>query len=120
MHHPTAYSHAVRKRGTPLYIAGQVALDASGAIVGEGDIEAQVEQVYRNIRGVVEAAGGSMADIVKITIYTTDLAYRTAIGAARERHLAEPKPASTFLVISSLAQPGFLVEIEAVAIIEQA
>lgn len=116
---PTGYSYAVKKQGTPVFIAGQVALDGQGKIVGEGDVAAQVEQVYQNLRTVVEACGGTMEDIVKLNVYTTDLAYRPAIGAARQRHFKDGQyPASTFVVISSLAQPQFLVEIEAVAMIE--
>ncbi len=115
---PTGYSHAVKKAGTPVFIAGQVALDAEGRLVGEGDIAAQADQVMQNLRAVVEACGGSMDDIVKITVYTTDISHRAAIGAARQKHFKDGEyPASTFLVISSLAQPQFLVEIEAVAMI---
>jgi 2-iminobutanoate/2-iminopropanoate deaminase len=117
MQRPTGYSYAVRKAGNPVFIAGQVASDANGNVVGEGDIAAQVEQVYANLKKVVEACSGSLDDIVKITVFTTDLAYRPAIGAARERHFSEPFPASTFVVVSSLAVPAFLVEIEAVAMI---
>jgi enamine deaminase RidA (YjgF/YER057c/UK114 family) len=117
MQRPTGYSYAVRKSGTPVFIAGQVAGDAEGKVVGEGDIAAQVEQVYANLRRVVEACGGTLDDIVKITVYTTDLAHRPAIGAARERHFSQPFPASTFVVVSSLAAPAYLVEIEAVAVI---
>lgn len=116
---PTGYSYAVKKTGTPVHIAGQVALDGQGRVVGEGDAGAQAEQVYRNLRTVVEACGGTMDDIVKLTVYTTDLAYRPAIAEARSRHFPNGQfPASTFVVISSLANPAFLVEIEAVAMIE--
>ena len=115
---PTGYSHAVKKGGMPVFIAGQVALDGEGRVVGEGDPVAQAEQVFRNLRTVVEACGGTMEDIVKLTVYTTDLAYRPAIAEARTRHFPDGQyPASTFLVISSLAQAQFLVEIEAVAMI---
>ena len=116
---PTGYSYAVKKGGMPVFIAGQVANDGQGKVVGEGDAEAQVEQVYLNLRTVVEACGGTMDDIVKLTVYTTDLAHRPAIAAARQRHFKEGQyPASTFVVISSLASPQYLVEIEAVAMIE--
>lgn len=119
MSSPTGYSYAVKKGGAPVFIAGQVALDGQGRLVGEGDVAAQVEQVYQNLRTVVEACGGTMDDIVKLTVYTTDLSYRPAIAAARQRHFNDGAyPASTFVVISSLAQPQFLVEIEAVAMIE--
>jgi 2-iminobutanoate/2-iminopropanoate deaminase len=115
---PTGYSYAAIKGGTPVFIAGQVANDGQGQVVGVGDAEAQVEQVYQNLRTVVEACGGTMDDIVKLTVYTTDLAYRPAIAAARQRHFKEGQyPASTFVVISSLASPQYLVEIEAVAMI---
>ena len=119
MSQPTGYSYAVKKSGTPVYIAGQVALDGQGKIVGEGDAAAQTEQVFANIKSVVEACGGAMADIVKINVYVTDISYRPAIAAARQKHFPDGQfPASTFVVISALAQPQFLVEIEAVAMIE--
>ena len=115
---PTGYSYAVKKTGTPVFIAGQVALDQQGHLVGDGDVAAQVEQVFRNLRTVVEACGGTMEDVVKITIYTTDAAHRPAIAAARQRHFKEGAyPASTYLVVSGLAVPQLLVEIEAVAMV---
>ena len=115
---PTGYSYAVKKSGTPVFISGQVALDAEGKLVGEGDAEAQTEQVFRNLRSVVEACGGTMDDIVKITIFVTDPAYRPAVAAARQKHFKEGEyPASTYLVVSALAVPPLLVEIEAVAMI---
>lgn len=115
---PSGYSYAVRKPGTPLFISGQVALDASGKLVGEGDAAAQTEQVFQNLRRVVEAAGGSMDDVVKINVYVTDPRYRPAITAARERHFrAGAYPASTYVVVSALAVPQLLVEVEAVAML---
>jgi 2-iminobutanoate/2-iminopropanoate deaminase len=113
------YSHAVIKPGSPVFISGQVAQDATGRLVGEGDIEAQVRQVFLNLRTVVNACGGSMDDIVKINVYVTDLAYRPAVAAARMVHFRPGfMPASTFVVVSSLADPRMLVEIEAVAMVE--
>lgn len=116
---PRGYSHAVKKSGTPVFLAGQIAYDADGKLVGAGDIAVQVEQVFQNIRTVVTACGGTMEDIVKLTIYVTDVAHRPAVAAARLRHFAEGQyPAATYLVISALAAPEFLVEIEAVAMID--
>lgn len=113
------YSHAVIKDGMPVFISGQVAQDATGAIVGEGDIKAQVAQVFHNLRTVVSACGGTMEDIVKINVYATELGFRPAIAEARTKHFrAGQMPASTFVVVSSLADPRLLVEIEAVAMIE--
>jgi enamine deaminase RidA (YjgF/YER057c/UK114 family) len=82
-------------------------------------VGAQADQVYANIKSVLVACGGSMDDIVKITVFTTDLSHRPALAEARKKHFrAGQYPASTFLVVSSLADPRFLVEIEAVAMIE--
>ena len=115
---PSGYSYAVKKSGTPVFISGQVALDADGKLVGEGDAAAQTEQVFRNLKTVVEGAGGTMDDIVKITVYVTDPSYRPAVGASRLKHFKEGQyPASTYLVVSGLAIPQLLVEIEAVAVI---
>jgi len=113
------YSHAIKKSGTPVFIAGQVAMDAQGNPVGEGDVAAQTTGALESMKRVVEACGGTMDDIVKLTVFTTDLAYRAAIGAARAPFFrAGEMPASTFLVVSSLADPRWLVEIEAVAMID--
>jgi enamine deaminase RidA (YjgF/YER057c/UK114 family) len=115
---PNGYSYAVKKSGTPVYISGQVALDGKGQLVGENDAEAQVEQVFRNLRSVVEAAGGTLDDIVSLHIYVTDAAYRPAVAAARARHFkAGQYPASTYLVVTALAVPPLLVEIEATAVV---
>jgi enamine deaminase RidA (YjgF/YER057c/UK114 family) len=116
---PPGYSYAIKKSGTPVFIAGQVALDAAGRIVGEGDVAVQTEQVFQNLKTVVEACGGTLADIVKLNIYATAAAQRPAIAAARQRWFPEGQyPASTYVVVAALAAPVFLVEIEAVAMID--
>ena len=117
VHSVKAYSHAI-KNGKIVHLAGQIALDPQGRLVGKGDIEAQAEQVFANIKAVVEAAGGTMQNIAKITTFTTNLAYRPKIADVRAKYFPADPPASTFLVISSLAEPDFLVEIEAVAVLE--
>src|SRR5262245_45125779 len=115
---PTGYSHAVKKRGTPVFISGQVGIGADGRLAGE-DVGTQTEQAFQNLRTVVEACGGSMQDIVKLTIFVTDSAFRPAVAAARQRHFKEGAyPASTYLVVSALAVPQLLVEVEAVAMVE--
>jgi enamine deaminase RidA (YjgF/YER057c/UK114 family) len=115
---PSGYSYAIKKSGSPVFIAGQVALDAEGKLVGEGDVAAQVEQVFRNLKTVVEACGGQLSDVVKINIYATAAAQRPAIAAARARWFPDGAyPASTYVVVAALAAPVFLVEIEAVAMI---
>jgi reactive intermediate/imine deaminase len=117
VHETTGYSHAVRA-GNTLYISGQVSQDREGKLVGRGDIATQAAQVYANIKAVVEAAGGTLQDVVKLNTYTTSLAYRPAIAEARAKYWQSDWPASTFVVISSLANPDFLVEIEAIAVLQ--
>src|SRR6185436_7894883 len=118
VHTPQAnYSHVTRV-GNTLYIAGQLGLDEHGTLVGPGDAAAQAEQCYRNIQAIVQHFGGSMDDIVKITQYITDLAYRPLVAGPRDRYLGTPGPASTLVVVKGLAAPDYLVEIEALAILD--
>jgi len=120
---PVGYSHVAKvNKGTIIYIAGQVSSDASGKLIGEGDFETQVEQVFRNLKIAVEAAGATMADIVKLNTYLVaevDPAGVPKLRAIRDRYLnVENPPASTLVVVTRLARPGWLIEIEAVAAIE--
>ena len=120
---PAGYSHIAKvNRGTIVFLSGQVPSDASGKLIGEGNFEAQVEQVFRNLKIAVGAAGGTMADIVKLNIFLVaefDQADLPKLRAVRDRYVnAEQPPASTLLVVSRLARPGWLVEIEAVAALE--
>ncbi len=114
----TTYSHAV-KRSNIVFISGQVAKDVEGKIVGKGDIGAQVEQVFRNLKEVTEASGAGLKDIVKLTIFTTNVAfYRPHITDVRDRYFPTEPPATTFVVVTSLSDPYLLLEVEAVAILE--
>jgi enamine deaminase RidA (YjgF/YER057c/UK114 family) len=120
---PAGYSHIAKvNRGTTIYLAGQVSSDASGKLIGEGNFEAQAEQVFRNLKIAVEEAGGTMADIVKLNVYLVDEVDAAAVPklrAIRERYVnVENPPASTLVVVSRLARPGWLIEIEAVAALE--
>jgi len=120
---PAGYSHIAKvSKGTLIYLAGQVSSDASGKLVGEGNFEAQVEQVFGNLKIGVEAAGGTMADIIKLNIYLVAEVDQTEVPklrAMRDRYVNTAKPpASTLVVVSRLARPGWLVEIEAVAAID--
>jgi enamine deaminase RidA (YjgF/YER057c/UK114 family) len=117
VHTPQAnYSHVTRV-GNTLYISGQLGLDVDGTLIGPGDAAAQAEQCYRNIQAIIHHFGGSMDDIVKITQYITDLAYRPLVAGPRDRYLGTPGPASTLVVVKGLAAPEYLVEIEALAIL---
>ncbi len=104
--------------GRTLYIAGQVPLDASGDLVGEGDFRAQARQVLSNIQAIVEEAGGSISDIVKMTTFLRDMANYDDFKAVRSEFLKAPFPAATLVAISSLVRPEWLLEVEAVAVIE--
>ena len=117
------YSHIAKvNKGTTVYVSGQVSSDTTGRLIGEGDFEAQVEQVFHNLKIAVEAAGGTMADIVKLNYYVVaevDQATVPKLRAIRDRYInVENPPASTFLVVTRLMRPGWLIEIEAVAAIE--
>lgn len=112
------YSVATATTATHLvHISGQVPQDSSGANVGTGDINRQADQVLANIKALVEAEGGTMADVCRMVIYTTDRAYFPAIMEARKRYFTAPYPANTAVVVSGLASPDWLVEIEATAAI---
>ena len=119
---PVGYSHIAKvSNATLIYLAGQVPMDASGTLVGPGDFRAQAEQVFRNIRTALNAAGATPHDIIKLNYYvvaSVDPTERTAIRAVRDQvvNTASP-PASTLVVVAGLAQPGWLIEIEAVAAI---
>jgi 2-iminobutanoate/2-iminopropanoate deaminase len=109
------YSHGVIvEAGRTLYVAGQTSRDAEGNIVCKGDPAGQTRQVLENMKKVIEKAGGRMEDVAKTTVFITDLENREAIGRVRKEFFPGDPPANTLLVISSLADPDFLVEIEAI------
>jgi reactive intermediate/imine deaminase len=117
IHKPMGYSHALKiNSGQPLFIAGQVALDASGNLVGGGDFRAQTRQVFENLKAIVESAGGSFSDIVKLNVYVTDRARLPEYREVRDRYVdLERLPASTAVQVVALFRPEFLIEVEAVA-----
>jgi 2-iminobutanoate/2-iminopropanoate deaminase len=114
VHKTTGYSHAA-KAGGLIYIAGQIAQDVDGNVVGRGDIEAQAVQIFENVKAVLASAGATLDDIVKMTTYTTSLAFRPKIAEVRSRYFTTYFPPNTFVVVASLAAPEYLLEIEAVA-----
>ncbi|PKB83723.1 MAG: hypothetical protein BZY88_01395 [SAR202 cluster bacterium Io17-Chloro-G9] len=100
--------------GDFLYVSGHVGTDSAGNLVGPGDCEAQSRQVMSNIRNVVEAAGGSMANVVKITCFLTDVANYPAYGKVRGETFPNDPPASSTVIVAGLVRPELLVEVEAV------
>ena len=120
---PRGYSHVVSARGTQVFIAGQVAFDAEGRVVGVGDLRAQTEQVFNNLQRALAAAGARMEDLVKTTIFVVGYkpADRAVIAEVRSRFYgnAEP-PAGTLVGVQALVVPELMIEVEAVAVIDAA
>jgi len=104
--------------GVTLYITGQVAWDENDKVVGPGDVAAQTAKTFENIKTIVEAVGGSLEDIVSMTIYFLDRAHLPAIQAVRRQFIKTPgAPASTAIQVAGLVIPELLVEITPVALI---
>lgn len=116
---PPAYAQAVKVSGarTILYIAGQVAYTADGGAAHPGDFKAQARAALQALKAQVEAGGGTMADIVKVNTYLTDIRHRADYGAIREEFFGRKLPASTLVAVAALAHPDFLIEIEAIAVL---
>ena len=110
-----AYDLAVRCDDF-VFISGQVARGPDGETVGVGDFEAQAVQVFENLKKICESAGGTLDDIVDTRMYILDRAHRPIINEVRKRYYKGPNfPCSTLLIINGLANPDFLLEIEAIA-----
>jgi enamine deaminase RidA (YjgF/YER057c/UK114 family) len=120
LHEPPTYSHLAIAAGSRIvFISGQVGYDVDGQLVGE-DHHSQAEQAFRNVVTAVEAAGGSIEDIAKMTTYVVGHHPQLLepLMGARAAVLGEHKPASTYLGVESLARPGLLVEVEAIAVLD--
>lgn len=104
--------------GTMVLIAGQVALDRTGAVVGANDFRAQAQQVFENLDAAVVAAGGTFRDVIKLNTYVLDLAHLAVFREVRDKYInLESPPASTAIQVPRLFRPEFLVEIEAIAVV---
>ena len=112
------YSNVVTSApGKLVFVAGQVALDADGELVGEGDIAAQTKRVMENVKLGLEAAGATFADVVKIVNYITDAEEFPKMAAVRREYLTEPYPASTLIEVQALMYPELMIEIEVLAVV---
>ena len=110
------YSQAVRVRQT-VYLSGQIALDPSTGELVDGGIEAQAEQAFGNIKAVIAAAGASLAQCVKPTLFLTDLAHFPVVNGIMQRHFAQPYPARSTVGVASLPR-GALFEVEAIVVLD--
>ena len=113
---PVPHYSQVARSGDTLYISGQLGMDQSGKLVGEGDARAQARQAWANIVAILKHYGATPRNLVKTNTYITHWAYRPLVGEARDEIFPEPPyPPSTLVVVQALAEPRFLVEIEAIA-----
>ena len=114
------YSHAVRIEtgdGILLFVSGQVAFDPQGNLVGEGDVARQTEQVFENLKAILEANGGTFGNVIKLSTFMTDIGRLTEMAEVRRRYVSDPPPASTTVEVAGLFRPEALIEVEAVAAI---
>ena len=102
--------------GHTIYVSGQHAGNADGTIGGDGTMISQATIALAKIKALIESAGGMMADVAKLNVYVTDITQRAAISAARRTFFKGDFPCSTLVEITALAQPGLLVEIDAIAV----
>jgi len=108
------YSDAVRA-GDLVFVSGQASVDAQGRLVGAGDVVAQTRQVLDNMKRALAAAGATLDDVVKVTVYLAHCADRPRVNEVRKAYFGANKPASTLIGVSEFAIPGMLIEIEAIA-----
>jgi 2-iminobutanoate/2-iminopropanoate deaminase len=116
---PPAYSQGIKVTGaqTILFISGQVAYDDEGQPAHPGDFAAQAREVFSAVKAQVEAGGGTLADVVKLNTYLTDIRHRNDLPSIREEFFGAQSPASTLVGVTALAQPGWLIEVEAIAVL---
>jgi enamine deaminase RidA (YjgF/YER057c/UK114 family) len=116
---PPGYSQAIKVTNaqTILFLAGQVPYDAAGNPAHPGDFTAQARLVFGAVKALVEAGGGTLASVVKITTYVTDMRYRPEFRVIRDEFFGVRGPASTMIQVAALSQPDYLIEVEAVAVV---
>jgi len=114
---PPAYAQAVKVTdfSTLLILSGQVDYDANGGVANPGNLRAQAIACFKNVQAQIEAGGGTLADIVRLNVYLTDLRYVVDYRAARTEVFGDLKVASTLVGVTELAHPDFMIEVEAIA-----
>jgi reactive intermediate/imine deaminase len=117
---PAGYSHVVdAPAGRIVYVSGQVPLDENGELVGPGDLDAQVRQVFENLSRALEAAGASWSEVVKLNYFVRDVSRLESVRTIRNEYVdTERPPASTLVEVSGLFRDDVLIEIDAVAMTE--
>jgi len=118
LHRPFGYAHAIQIDNT-IYISGQIPLDQEMNVIGKNDIAAQTELVYENLKKVVEDAGGTMTNIVMLNIYCTDIeAFDKETRHLRKKYFGNYYPAITAVEVKRLYRQDFMIEVEAVAVLD--
>jgi reactive intermediate/imine deaminase len=115
---PYRISQAMRV-GDLLFVSGQAAIDEHGQLVGVGDFDAQAEQAFANLERVLAAGGSTLRDVVKVTIFLTDMSNFPKIVELRGEWFSDPYPADTIVQVEALALPELVIEIEAVAVVRR-
>ena len=116
VHQPRGYSHAIKVDNT-IYVSGQVGIGEDNTVV-PGGFEAQAKQALENLKRVLEAAGASFKDVVKLNTYVTTMELMPVYRELRRNYLSDHYPASTLVQVAGLALPELLIEIEAIAVVE--
>lgn len=106
----------VAKPGNLIFVSGLLSKDESGAIVGEGDMAKQTEQVLENLKKALECSGARLEDLVRVDVYVTDIAQFEAIHSVRRRYFPADPPSSTMVEVSRLTDPRCLIEITGIAV----
>ena len=114
------FSHAIaiEAKGKLVFISGMTSRRADGTIAGVGDIEAQTRQVCENLKAAVEAAGGTMDDICRVDVYVRNMEHFDKIHKVRREYFKAPAPASTMVEVTKMTSPDYLIEINAIAVIQ--
>ncbi len=114
------FSHAttVEARGRLVFISGMTAHLPDGSVAGVGDVEAQTRQVCENVKAAVEAAGGAMDDICRVDVYVRNMEHFETIHKVRREYFTAPLPASTMVEVTKMTHPDYLIEISAIAVIQ--
>ena len=108
----------IEARGKLVFISGMTSRKADGTIAGIGDIEVQTRQVCENLKAAVEAAGGTMDDIVRVDVYVRNMEHFDQIHKVRREYFKAPAPASTMVEICKMTSPEYLIEINAIAVLQ--
>jgi 2-iminobutanoate/2-iminopropanoate deaminase len=110
---------AVEAKGKLVFISGMTARRPDGTIAGVGDIDVQTRQVCENIKAAVESAGGTMDDVCRVDVYVRNIEHFERIHKVRREYFGSPAPASTMVEVTKMVHPDYLIEINAIAVVER-